>query len=102
MGATGRFPARAPANCLERSLAAYRLLCAAGARPELHVGVRRLPESGTLDGHVWLVLDGSAASESREFIRQFTPVFRVDADGRFESPAGGPPEARDDQLRSIS
>lgn len=102
MGATGRFPARAPANCLERSLVAYRLLRAAGARPELHVGVRRLPDSGTLDGHVWLVLDGTAAAESHEFLRQFTPVLRVDADGRFESPAGVRPETQQEQLRSVS
>jgi hypothetical protein len=81
---------------------AYRLLRAAGARPELHVGVRRLADSGTLDGHVWVVLDGAAAVESHEFIRQFTPVLRVDAEGRFESPAGLRPEARDEQLRTVS
>ena len=102
MGATGRFPARAPANCLERSLTAYRLFRAAGARPELYVGVRRLPDSGTLDGHVWLVLDGVVAAESHDFIRQFIPVLRIDAEGRFESMAGMHPETRDEHLRSVS
>ena len=102
MVATGRFPGRAPANCLERSLVAYRLLGAAGARPELHVGVRRLPDSGTLDGHVWLVLDGVVAAESHDFIRQFIPVLRIDAEGRFESMAGMHPETRDEHLRSVS
>lgn len=102
MAATGRFPGRAPANCLERSLVAYRLLRAAGARPELHVGVRRLPDSGTLDGHVWLVLDGVVAAESHDFIRQFIPVLRIDAEGRFESMAGMHPETRDEHLRSVS
>jgi hypothetical protein len=80
-----RFPRRAPANCLERSLAAYRLLAAAGARPELHVGVRRGSEANRLEGHVWVVLDGQPAAEPAAVIATFTPVLRVDADGRIET-----------------
>lgn len=100
LAATGRFPARAPANCLERSLAGYRLLRSAGARPELCVGVRRVPAAGALDGHVWLVLDGTAVAERPEFIREFTVVVRVDADGRFESPGNAPAPAAEAELRS--
>lgn len=84
MTAVGRFPARPPANCLERSLAAYRMLRSAGSRPELRVGVRRVPDTGSLDGHVWLVLDGLPA-ERNESVREFTEVIRVDTDGRVES-----------------
>ena len=35
LAAKGAFPQRAPANCLERSLGAYRMLCAANAGPTL-------------------------------------------------------------------
>jgi len=83
LSARGRFPHRPPANCYDRSLAAYRLLGAAGARPELHVGVRR-PGGSTLDGHVWVVLDGRAVAEAPAFIEQFTTILRVNADGRLE------------------
>jgi hypothetical protein len=89
MSATDRFPRRPPANCYERSLVAYRLLGDAGARPELRIGVRR-PGAGTLDGHVWVVLDGQPVAETPAFIEQFTPILRVDADGRFE-PVGSAP-----------
>lgn len=87
-----RFPRRAPANCLERSLAAYRLLGEAGSRPELMVGVRRLPAgqrrngaTRPVDGHVWIVLDRQPAAETAAFIDTFTPVLRVDADGRIDA-----------------
>ena len=95
MSARTRFPWRAPANCFERSLAAYRLLGAAGARPELHVGVRRMGESGAVDGHVWVVVDQRPAAEAPEFIAQFTPVLRFDASGRVEAfgPASTVPHA---------
>jgi hypothetical protein len=82
MSAKDRFPRRPPANCYERSLAAYRLLGAVGARPELRVGVRR-PGVGAIDGHVWVVLDGRPVAEAAGFIEQFTPILTVDADGHF-------------------
>jgi len=91
LSARGRFPGRPPGNCYDRSFAAYRLLGAAGARPELRVGVRR-PGGRTLDGHVWVVLDGHAVAETPAFIEQFTTILRVDAAGRFE-PLGSTAEA---------
>lgn len=78
--ARGRFPRRAPANCLERSLAAYHLLTTAGARPEIIVGVRRSGDA--VEGHVWVTLDGRPLAESPEFLEQFAPVIVYDADGR--------------------
>ena len=83
MSAQGRFPRRAPANCYERSLVAYRLLATAGAQPELRIGVRR-PGEGSLDGHVWVVLEGQPVAEAAAFIDRFTPILRVDAAGHFE------------------
>ena len=91
LSAAGRFPRRPPANCYDRSLAAYRLLGAAGARPELRVGVRR-PGGRTLDGHVWVVLDGQAVAETPAFVEQFTTILRVDAEGRLE-PVGSAGES---------
>jgi hypothetical protein len=81
MTANDRFPWRAPANCLERSLAAYRLLAAAGAAPELRVGVRRVADSQAVDGHVWVVVDGQPIAEAAGFAEQFTAVLRFNADG---------------------
>ena len=85
ISARRRFPWRAPANCFERSLAAYRLLGAAGVRPELHVGVRRTGQPGAVDGHVWIVVDREPAGEAPAFIAQFTPVMRFDAAGRLDA-----------------
>jgi hypothetical protein len=91
MGATDRFPRRPPGNCLERSLAAYRLLLSAGARPELRVGVRRGDGPGAvMKGHVWLVLDGQPVAESTSAVEGFTPILRFDADG-FAERLGPPP-----------
>jgi hypothetical protein len=80
-----RFPARAPGNCLDRSLAAYRLLCLAGAAPRLTIGVRH--HDGSLDGHVWVVVDGRPFAEADDFVGRFAPVLSVDADGT-RTPAG--------------
>ena len=97
-----RFPKRAPANCFERSLTAYRLLTAAGARPELHVGVRRMADAGKLDGHVWVVLDDRPAAEAPAFVATFTPVLRVDADGRIETIGSSPAMPAASVMRSRS
>jgi hypothetical protein len=99
MSAIDRFPRRAPANCYERSLAAYRLLGKAGARPELRIGVRR-PGAGRLDGHVWVILDGQPVAETSAFIEQFTPILRVDADGCFE-PLGSPEPSADRRWTAV-
>lgn len=78
---TGRAPARAPANCLERSLGAYRLLCAAGAAPEFVVGIRR-GTGNSVDGHVWVVVSGRPLAEDESFLSAFARVCRFDASGR--------------------
>jgi hypothetical protein len=83
---TGRLPRRPPANCLERSLGAYRLLCRAGAAPAIVVGVRRGSRSG-VDGHVWVVVDGRPLAEDDSFLAAFGQVLAFDASGRQTSAA---------------
>jgi hypothetical protein len=102
MDARGRFPWRPPANCLERSLAGYRFLTGVGARPELVVGVRKVPDGRGIDGHVWLVLHGMAIGESDRFIEQFTPVLRFDADGHAQVLGSAAHDARAVRLSSAT
>jgi Transglutaminase-like superfamily len=92
---TGRLPPRAPANCLERSLGAYRLLCRAGAAPAIVVGIRRGARTG-VDGHVWVVVDGRPLAEDESFLAGFGRVLAFDADGRQLS---GATEAMPEGLR---
>ena len=82
-----RFPFRAPANCLERSLGAYRLLCGAAAGPELVVGVRRSPARG-VEGHVWVTARGRVLAENPEDLATFTTIVTFDAGGRQRTAAG--------------
>jgi len=81
------FPRRPPGNCLERSLAAFRLLSAAGAAPRLAVGVR----AGTrgVEGHVWLVLRGEPFAEAGD-VERYAVVVSFDDQGRRESTGRGP------------
>jgi hypothetical protein len=81
-----RFPFRAPANCLERSLGAYRLLCEAGEDPELVVGVRR--SNGGVEGHVWVTAAGKTWGERDEDLATFTRIVTFDARGRQRTAAG--------------
>jgi hypothetical protein len=67
-------------NCLERSLIAYRYLCAANADPVLVVGARDGPSG--VEGHVWITVDGEPVQDNGEEIRQYAPVTAFDADGR--------------------
>ena len=76
----GRFPFRPPANCLERSLGAYRLLCAGGAKPELVVGVKRSPDRG-VEGHVWVTVAGRVLGERIDDVAGFTPIVTFDSEG---------------------
>ncbi len=92
---SGRLPRRPPANCLERSLGAYRLLCRAGASPALVVGMRRGSRTG-VDGHVWVVVDGRPLAEDETFLAGFGRVLAFDASGRQMS---GAAEAMPDGLR---
>lgn len=73
-----RFPFRAPGNCLERSLGAYRLLCAHGSNPVLCVGIAR---TSPMRGHVWLEVDGRPFGERTGDLDGLTPVVTFGADG---------------------
>lgn len=77
---TGHFPRRPPGNCLERSLGVYRLLCEAGASPELLVGMRRLP-SRSIEGHVWVRVAGSPIGETDVSLSEFQLTASFDAHG---------------------
>lgn len=67
-------------NCLERCLIAFRYLSAANAGPYLVVGARAA-ESG-IEGHVWLLVDGTPVNDHWDKIASFTPVTVFDVDGR--------------------
>jgi len=66
-------------NCLERSLIAYRYLCAASADPVLVVGARHGPDG--VEGHVWVTVDGQPAQDDGEEIGRYDPVTSFEADG---------------------
>lgn len=72
------FPRRPPGNCLERSLGLYRLLCGAGASPELVVGIRRGGGSG-VEGHVWVAVDGRPFAEPDGALAGYVTLVRYDA-----------------------
>ena len=94
-----RFPFRAPGNCLERSLGAYRLLCAQGSDPSLRVGIAvnsqlrnaqfpkgQLPNGQfPMRGHVWVEVDGRPFGERAGDLDGLTPVLTFGADGRTAS-----------------
>jgi hypothetical protein len=84
LGTAGRFPFRPPANCLERSLGAYRLLCGAAARPELVIGVRRSAADDVL-GHVWVTVEGRPFAEQGDRLAGYVPIVTFDADARRHS-----------------
>ena len=54
--AARRVPWRA--MCIEKGLAAQRLLRRSGMDALLHYGIRHHPESGKLEAHVWVTVDG--------------------------------------------
>ena len=75
---TSRFPWRAPANCLERSLGTYRVLCRRSAAPELVIGFSR--NEPALRGHVWVRVDGRVFGDSSA-IDRYTETAVFDAEG---------------------
>jgi hypothetical protein len=87
LDARGRFPRRPPGNCLERSLGAYRLLCAANAAPTLVVGLRRSDTLG-VEGHVWLIVDGRPLSERPDNVLTYTQILTFDPNARQHSSSG--------------
>jgi hypothetical protein len=93
MCTAGRFPWRAPGNCLERSLGAYRLLCEAAAEPELVIGVRR-PTDSTVGGHVWVTVAGRPIAEQAEHLAGFVPIVTFDASGRRHTRGETPDQAK--------
>ena len=78
---TRHFPRRPPSNCLERSLGAYRLLCRAGAQPELVIGMKRAT-GGRIEGHTWVVVNGRPLAEDMGALAGFAPLLAFDAQGR--------------------
>lgn len=86
----GRFPFRPPSNCLERSLGAYRLLCAANAAPDLVVGFRTSPVTH-IEGHVWIMVDGQPFAERDAPTTTYTTALTFDAEACRRPVAGSLP-----------
>lgn len=70
-------------NCLERSLIAYRYLCAAGAHPTLVIGVGR-GAIGVI-GHAWVLVDGQLVGEPPSAIASYTRAFAFGPDGQLDA-----------------
>ena len=70
-------------NCLERSLIAYRYLCAAGAHPTLVIGVGR-GAVGVI-GHAWVLVDGQLVGEPQSAIAPYTRAFAIGPDGHLDA-----------------
>lgn len=68
-------------RCYERSLLAYRFLSQRGANPRLVVAVKN--NEGTMAGHAWVTVGGSAVGES-ETIEEFVPLVVYGRRGRPE------------------
>lgn len=66
-----RLPRR-EANCLDRSLLAYRFLAEANANPTLVVAVRRSEDS--VVGHAWVTIDGRPVHESEAAVGEYVPL----------------------------
>ena len=76
-------------NCLERSLIAYRYLCAAGAKPTLVIGVGR--EAAGVIGHAWVLVDGRLVGEPQSAVDSYTPAFAFGPDGQLDAEAPSAP-----------
>ena len=59
-------------NCLERSLVLYRYLSAAGADPQLLVGLR--PDGAAPRGHAWVTVNGVEIEEPPEALEGLARV----------------------------
>ena len=64
-------------DCLQRSLLLYRLLSAAGADPELVVGLRE--QDGKIIGHAWVLVDRMIINpkECRDLLESCVVLARV-------------------------
>ena len=83
----GAFPFRPPGNCLERSLGVYRLLCGVNAAPELVVGFRQ-SAGRRMEGHVWVLVDGTAVAEPSDTVGTYTRVVTFDSAARRRGSSG--------------
>jgi hypothetical protein len=63
---------RGEANCLERSVLAYRFLALANANPKLVIAVRR--NGDDVVGHAWVTIDGRPVHESEAAVRDYVPL----------------------------
>jgi hypothetical protein len=63
---------RRTANCLERSLLAYRFLSGAGAAPQLVLGIGRADEG--VIGHAWITVDDVPIFETTAMLNDFAPI----------------------------
>jgi Transglutaminase-like superfamily len=79
-------------DCLQRSLLLYRLLSAAGADPELVVGLHE--QDGKIIGHAWVLVGGTSLVEPESDLTRFSPLLRFGARGavRQEMRAGCEPK----------
>jgi hypothetical protein len=68
-----------PGNCLERSLVLYRYLSAAGADPQLVVGIRS--GEAAIRGHAWITVRGEPVEEPPESLDGLTQVVSFRGDG---------------------
>jgi hypothetical protein len=59
--------------CIEKGLAAQRMLRADGVDALLHYGARHDPDTGKLQAHVWVTVDGRAVVGGEE-AQGFAPV----------------------------
>ena len=59
-------------NCLERSLVLYRYLAAAGADPQLVIGVA--PPGGPFRGHAWVEVAGHPVGETPADLTPYRPL----------------------------
>jgi hypothetical protein len=66
-------------NCLERSLVLYRYLSAAGADPQLVVGLRSGGEA--VRGHAWVTVRGEPVEEPPQSLEGLTRVVSFRGDG---------------------
>jgi hypothetical protein len=73
-------------NCLERSLVMYRYLSAAGADPELVVGMRRGEDA--LRGHAWVSVHGNPIEEPPDSLEGLVQIVAFGGDGSGPGPVG--------------
>jgi hypothetical protein len=77
--------------CIERSLLTYRFLSAAGANPQLVIGIRG--RGSSMIGHAWVVVDGEPLFEPAASLVEYATFFSFGRDGTLDtSMSDGAPE----------